>query len=921
MPPPAPPGFPLVAVVAPILVSVTIWAITGSAFALVFAILGPVVAIASVADSARQRRRARRREARRYAVALDGLAERIDDALATRRRAHEGARRDPGDPVSALEIASSWRRHESDLLLLLGRADGPSGIELDATPQDVEAEAEERLEELGRRAAILADGPFLVDAGGGVGLVGAAIPARALVRELLIQLCARLSPATTQVDVPAGEEWARSLPHPVALRDETDPSIDRAVVTSEERRILLCWAPTAELLPDAVDTVLLLPGAACGAVLRPAGSPYRNWRPAALSSAAAAEQARALALLSARHGMRPARPLPAAVAFATLPHRTLPPEEPRESLAAVIGLDPDPVEIDLVRDGPHAIVAGTTGSGKSELLITWILALARTHPPDRLAFLLVDFKGGAAFRPLEGLPHVAGLVSDLDGRRAQRAMAGLRAELRRREELLAAAAVRSIGELDPGRLPRLVVVVDEYAAVVTEHPELQEVFADLSARGRSLGIHLVLCTQRPSGVIRDAILANVTLRIALRLTDRGDSQAVLGSDAAVRLADEPPGRAVVVDGQTTRLVQLALADDADAARLRRFHGPARVTPQPWSDPLPEHVVRAELPDAGPGHCFGLVDLPAQQRHDPALYEPRQHGAMAVLGTARSGRSTALAVLLEAAGAAAESIPTEPAAAWSALERILSRIRDAEGPTLVVADDVDELLLTAGGAAGGIQERLELILRAGPAAGTGIALSARSATSMPQSLFRLIPSRLVLRSAGREDLLLAGVTGEDAPQDLPPGAGWWRGQPVQVALPARPAAELLAQAVVPTVVGEVGFDRPLAVVSTRPAADVARWRAGGAEVIDIGEQPAATPPDSSDASVVLIGDPDAWQSAWSLLAAVRRRLPLLIDGRVAPSELRALTRLRDEPPPLASVADEWWLVEDGTLTRTRLVASG
>ncbi|MFW8745594.1 FtsK/SpoIIIE domain-containing protein, partial [Mesorhizobium japonicum] len=184
------------------------------------------------------------------------------------------------------------------------------------------------------------------------------------------------------------------------------------------------------------------------------------------------------------------------------------PNRATRDLAAPIGRDADgPVIVDLVADGPHALVGGTTGSGKSELLVSWVLAMAHGRRPDEVAFLLVDFKGGAAFAPLAGLPHVVGILSDLDARLTRRAIESLRAELLRRERLLADAGVRSIDELPSGALARLVVVVDEFAAVVSGQPELHDVFADLAARGRSLGLHLVLCTQRPAGVVRDGVLA------------------------------------------------------------------------------------------------------------------------------------------------------------------------------------------------------------------------------------------------------------------------------------------------------------------------------------------------------------------------------------------------------------------------------
>src|SRR5690606_23108114 len=106
----------------------------------------------------------------------------------------------------------------------------------------------------------------------------------------------------------------------------------------------------------------------------------------------------------------------------------------RDHLAVPVGVAAHgPAFVDLVADGPHALVAGTTGSGKSELLVSWVLALAGRIPPDRVSFLLVDFKGGSAFAPLAQLPHVVGVVSDLDPASARRAVESLRAELRRRE--------------------------------------------------------------------------------------------------------------------------------------------------------------------------------------------------------------------------------------------------------------------------------------------------------------------------------------------------------------------------------------------------------------------------------------------------------------------------------------------------------
>ena len=173
--------------------------------------------------------------------------------------------------------------------------------------------------------------------------------------------------------------------------------------------------------------------------------------------------------------------------------------------SALLGAAADgPFEVDLVLDGPHALIGGTTGSGKSELLQTLVSSLAATAPPDRLNFLLVDYKGGAAFKECVALPHTVGFVTDLDAHLTNRARISLDAELKRREELLRRAGAKDLAEMerrDPGAAPpSLVIVVDEFATLANEIPEFVEGVVDVAQRGRTLGLHLVLATQRPRGV-------------------------------------------------------------------------------------------------------------------------------------------------------------------------------------------------------------------------------------------------------------------------------------------------------------------------------------------------------------------------------------------------------------------------------------
>ena len=222
-------------------------------------------------------------------------------------------------------------------------------------------------------------------------------------------------------------------------------------------------------------------------------------------------------------------------------------------LAAVVGQGPEgPAEIDLRVHGPHALVGGTTGAGKSEFLQSWIMSLAATISPDRLTFLLVDYKGGAAFAECVDLPHTVGLVTDLSPHLVRRALTSLRAELRYREELLAEHGAKDLITMekrgDAAAPPALVIVIDEFAALASEVPEFVDGVIDVAQRGRSLGLHLILATQRPAGVIKDNLRANTNLRVALRMADEADSTDVIGVKDAAFFDAETPGRGAVKSG-------------------------------------------------------------------------------------------------------------------------------------------------------------------------------------------------------------------------------------------------------------------------------------------------------------------------------------------------------------------------------------
>ncbi|WP_240918037.1 FtsK/SpoIIIE domain-containing protein [Phycicoccus sp. HDW14] len=327
--------------------------------------------------------------------------------------------------------------------------------------------------------------------------------------------------------------------------------------------------------------------------------------------------------------------------------------------------------------------------------------MALDSSPEDLTLLLVDFKGGAAFGPCADLPHVVGLVTDLDEHLVRRVLTSLEAELRRREGVLARAGCADLDEhrhrLDPAdRMPRLVVVVDELRALVDEHPDAVSALVRLAAQGRSLGIHLVLATQRPAGTVTAEVQANVNLRVAFRVRDRADSVHVVEDDSAASLPADVPGRGVARGGDgTSTTFQAALVAPpvpsgpslvvlpagtepgpgtgtgpgtgagpgtatADRAAelaavvevVRSAHDATGAAPprRPWVPPLPTTLPSGDAP---PG-TLALVDEPDRQRHVPWTWDPTVP-LWRVVGRPRSGRTTALRALV---AAAASLLPPE-----------------------------------------------------------------------------------------------------------------------------------------------------------------------------------------------------------------------------------------------------------------------
>jgi S-DNA-T family DNA segregation ATPase FtsK/SpoIIIE len=349
-----------------------------------------------------------------------------------------------------------------------------------------------------------------------------------------------------------------------------------------------------------------------------------------------------------------------------------------------------PVEIDLVEDGPHMLIAGTTGSGKSELLQSAVAAIAARYSPQRVNFLFVDYKGGAATKVFEDLPHTVGYVTNLDATLARRAIVSLRAELERRMALLEGRAkdLRELVALAPEGAPAaLLIVIDEFATLAKQLPEFVAGVVDIAQRGRSLGIHLVLSTQRLSGAVDENIVANANVRVALRLLDRADSAAMVGSGAAAEIPVAMRGRGVVrigpqrvVEFQSTygarpfevdvrqrpiaiaefddpsQLVDAdwsdtgeAIADSAvtqqqailDAVRAAGAAWPVPLPRRPWHEPLPPVVTLDALHNDSTMPAVGLFDLPQAQLQGVLKLDLESGGGCLIFGSGGAGKTTAL----------------------------------------------------------------------------------------------------------------------------------------------------------------------------------------------------------------------------------------------------------------------------------------
>ncbi|EAG1547956.1 type VII secretion protein EssC [Listeria monocytogenes] len=393
--------------------------------------------------------------------------------------------------------------------------------------------------------------------------------------------------------------------------------------------------------------------------------------------------------------------------------------ETYKSLAVPLGLrgKDDIVQLNLHEKahGPHGLVAGTTGSGKSEIIQSYIISLGVNFHPYEVAFLLIDYKGGGMANLFKNMPHLLGTITNLDGAQSMRALASIKAELQKRQRLFGEHDVNHINQYQKlykqGKatepMPHLFLISDEFAELKSEQPEFMKELVSTARIGRSLGIHLILATQKPSGVVDDQIWSNSKFKLALKVQNASDSNEILKTPDAAEIT--LPGRSYlqvgnneiyelfqsawsgadyVPDKESTDyidttiyaindlgqydiltedlsgldkkddLTKLPSELDAVIDHIHEYTEASGIEalPRPWLPPLPERIFAQDLhpvnfeeawkePKKPLQATIGLLDQPELQAQVPLTLDLTKDGHVAVFSSPGFGKSTFLQSLV------------------------------------------------------------------------------------------------------------------------------------------------------------------------------------------------------------------------------------------------------------------------------------
>lgn len=387
---------------------------------------------------------------------------------------------------------------------------------------------------------------------------------------------------------------------------------------------------------------------------------------------------------------------------------------PYQSLAVPIGLrgKDDLVYLNLHEKahGPHGLIAGTTGSGKSETIQSYILSLAVNFHPHDVAFLLIDYKGGGMANLFKDLPHLLGTITNLDGAQSMRALASINAEIHRRERLFGQYGVNHINQYQKKfklgeatePLPHLFLISDEFAELKVNQPDFIKELVSIARVGRSLGVHLILATQKPSGVVDDQIWSNSRFKLALKVADRGDSMEMLRTADAAEITQtgraylqvgnnevyelfqtawsgadyQPEKDQLGIEDHTIYLINelgqyevlnqdlsgLDMAEEIkevpteldvivqEINHLHQEEGIAAVA-QPWLPPLKERITLDELDKVvpieawqkrtAPSVLIGVADIPQAQKQEAVAIDLSKDGNILLYGSPGTGKTTFL----------------------------------------------------------------------------------------------------------------------------------------------------------------------------------------------------------------------------------------------------------------------------------------
>ncbi|ODM25548.1 type VII secretion protein EssC [Clostridium sp. Bc-iso-3] len=389
------------------------------------------------------------------------------------------------------------------------------------------------------------------------------------------------------------------------------------------------------------------------------------------------------------------------------------------SLAAPLGIHTgnEMISLDLHErgQGPHGLVAGTTGSGKSELLQSFIISVAINFHPHDVVFVLIDYKGGGMANAFLDMPHLVGTITNLGGNQTTRALVSIKSELKRRQTIFAEHGVNHIDSYQKlyhsqkakEPLPHLVIIADEFAELKSEQPDFMRELVSTARVGRSLGVHLILATQKPAGVVDDQIWSNARFRICLKVQGPQDSQDVIKRPDAADI--KLPGRAfiqvgndeifelfqsawsgagytpdaseeintqndiseVAIDGKrhqlytksTSRISKAEFtqleATVAHIASVAQHDNIVRLK-GPWLPPLPEQIYLETLltdvngcwdgekwtkADTWLNPVIGLLDDPEKQLQAPLTVDLGKEGHLIVYGSPGYGKTTLLQTLI------------------------------------------------------------------------------------------------------------------------------------------------------------------------------------------------------------------------------------------------------------------------------------